>query len=1513
MASGPSSAFESETFGQDASFHLDQPVGSMSISPSGRDVVLASKDGLHIIDLDSPYSPPRYLPHRTPWEVADVQWSPFAARDYWVVSTSNQKALVWNLAASSWQDTIEFVLHGHTRAITDINWSAHNPDVLATCAVDSFVHCWDLRTPLRPIDSFSDWFAGATQVKWSRQDEHVVASSHDKYLHIWDNRKGAVPLRTIEAHSTKIYGIDWNRFDRNKIVTCSLDRTIKFWNCNIQEDMPERVINTSYPVWRARHTPFGWGVLAMPQRGSSDLYLYDRRPIDDKLKNEVMSPVARFDGHRGSVKEFLWRSRGSVVDNIDHREFQLVSWGSDRELRLHRVDEESLARIGYEKGATRTQGLNFTRRGAKYRTFREGPMDLDSPLDSLPHSEALQTNSQFFHFRPRSSTNVGMSKLPVSQFRGWVQGGGNNARMGMHGRSTNKQNNDPMAWLKNVKIATWDPDTLAEEISQVGDKFKRVEFETVDIGHRKLVMSVQGPWGPDHEAIYVRVDMRFPKLYPRGANAIITLQKTNALDAQLHKSLTTEMQTITETFSTRGRGCIEAILRYLLREQSMEQVVAFILEESMLDSKTLDPNLSPEDISSDDDDDRLEGLGKPLEVTANIRVPVPKVCGALWSDNGMLVCFFPPKPTEPTSVLGGLKNVDDSQSSKLFERFGRLDTESPVRRNGEGSKSVDDESASETSHSLLGSSSSSSSASSGDALDVIGLPHYPAAALGLRQRSRSAERSNKSTTLGGTRIGESTRVNVVSIHDYSQLLPAKKSLASRYEVFGSSDEICDHNASVAVEAGLTDIASLWRLAGLILRREVPLESIRNSAMSEEEDILVISRRVSLRQTRRDGDSKPSHDRAPGASSRKESGRVRWGQSPLASGYLIWAMFSYFEQIGDIQMLAMLSCIFAEPDMIVSNQNPSASSTAVGNLALETTAFCLDYFPTAKVAESVLSSNLETNARYTSVTQSSKQSLYSLVQPVLGEKNGQRRRGISQAQDNPNAYDSRIPPRAPSVVTENSAGRRLALPSASISLSTSPEDSRLGQRTEPAAPYSGSRASLNAITQSYSNSPPSHSSVSSGVGSSVKKFSPSGSSLAPNWVPSSIFSNTRDGRGSRTSIHHSEPGNDERRFEGLRSSASFASLRAVYPDGQRMPPTGRNGVRSLEVSTALQRGRLQRGTRRHVIRTCLRNQNKFDIDGYAPVPLLDPKLEQQYKAYRSSYAHLLTVWQLHQQRAEILKFDGLPNYYDTTGAVRRANSPVKRDKLRKEDMAPPALEIRKCCPMCGEPFAPIEKNGIAVGWHCINNDCISKSIKATKRTWCSVCETAICGLSVSCLQCGHISCYACAQEWYSTYKGAHSAEAAKLKADEHNCEWNIGGSSCPAGCGCSCSMLTSIEVPHPPEQPGNSESVPTLVRQRSHASARSERFMSEHGIDTASAALYALSRSRSVSTAKTSFTRSDSIAESAINEDSASNLGDELIPWSTGKIASLGRGIGAGLSRGLTTKASDATIKEPTSK
>ena len=398
------------------------------------------------------------------------------------------------------QASIEHYLHAHSRAITDINFSAHHPDILATCAVDSYVHCWDLRHPSRAAFTFCDWFAGATQVKWNRQDPHILASSHDKFLRIWDDRKGAYPLRSIEAHATKIYGVDWNRIETNKVATCSLDKTIKFWDYASDSDKPVRTIQTPFPVWRARHTPFGAGLLAMPQRGDYDLHLYDRQEGDQTQLLNPMPLVHRFDGHEGQVKEFLWRSRGSVEDSKDSREFQLISWGTDRMLRLHRVDEEVLGKVGYVRGQQVRRTIPFTRRNAEYKSFRGYPKKSTSNTGDTTGERHFQMDIQ--SSAGMTGAGIGRQSLRV----GGVWATEENPHASMDGKKPSLRDDvDAISWMKGVKIGKrdklptgmeqsessilstslktghpWDTfDSLAEEITHLADTFSKVTFEDV--------------------------------------------------------------------------------------------------------------------------------------------------------------------------------------------------------------------------------------------------------------------------------------------------------------------------------------------------------------------------------------------------------------------------------------------------------------------------------------------------------------------------------------------------------------------------------------------------------------------------------------------------------------------------------------------------------------------------------------------------------------------------------------------------------------------------------------------------------------------------------------------------------------------------------------------------------------------------------------------------------------------------------------------------------------------------
>ncbi|RMZ81340.1 hypothetical protein DV738_g2147, partial [Chaetothyriales sp. CBS 135597] len=1268
------SAFDSETFGQDVSFHLEQPVGSMTISPSGRDVALASREGLHIIDLDSPYSTPRHLTHRTLWEVADVQWSPFASRDYWVVSTSNQKALVWNLAAKSWQDTIEFVLHGHTRAITDINFSAFNPDLLATCAVDSFIHCWDLRTPSRPALSFSDWFAGATQVKWSRQDEHVVASSHDKFLHIWDSRKGAVPVRTIEAHSTKIYGIDWNRFETNKIITCSLDRTIKFWDTNKPEDEPEQVIDTDFPVWRARHTPFGWGLVAMPQRGSGDLFLYDRRGISRQPERGHVSPVAKFHGHTGQVKEFLWRARGQPIDGIDHRDFQLISWGTDKELKLHRLDPEALENIGYVKGRTKTHRLRFTRKGARYKSYRDPPDDLSTPTELPTRGESFPSQGAL-RWHKRRSTTVGMSKLPASLIRGWAVDSRKSSRVGMLARGQNKADDSPLLWLKNVKIATWDPDTLAEEIRHVAEKFKKVQFETVDVKNRKLIMALQAPWAEHQESIYVRVNIRFPQAYPGGANAIITVQKSGAVASELHKTLTKDLHTIADAYAAQRKGCLEAVLRYLLREQSLDQIVTWVMGESVMDSRTI-----PEDDSSDSDDDQLDGMGVAVAASAaNLRVPLAKGCGALWSKGGKLVCFFPPKKTEPESILSGLsvQNLEGSESSKLFEGFGWLNHESTSRAGTNGAATVDSNSDSGSSDSVF-ESSTSSSTSSEPATELPGatLPFNKHLGV-LRQRSHSVGMSNQSTTLAGAKVAAAQRKTIVAIHDFEHLLPTRKELAQQYILSGDRAEACRHNAKVASEAGHADLAHVWNLASMILD-DRPLEDILVVARSA-------SRRIGLGREKAHYDGRQNH-------MARTRGQIKWGANPLASSYLVRAMFTYYERLADVQMLAMLSSIFSEVSLdqeaLVSISGVTRGAPSIAHRPSSRTS---RYYSSSTVAKAMLQQQHDAEVDgFVMVPKSHSPRLLRMGSSV--------EEGVDRFSVNMKAEAGHGDWSRPSGAAHEDPGSSTTR-SAAMSLSASPD----GNRSIPSANFGGilsdAHSSLSALTQSFPHSSPSHG-TAGGAATSLKKYSPSGSSLAPGW---GLFSGGQSTKGSRTPAHYSESSSQDREA-GIRAASSFANLMSVRRDGRFTPEANLSTIRS-SITPVQSSGPTRRnspvGVRHRTFKVLLHHQDKFDLENHPVVPLLDAHSASRYRAYRASYIHLLEGWELYSEMAEMRKIDELAAAQDTRAyaTYRMRMQTLKTNSAVDND----GLQVRRCCRNCGHVLAAVEKNGIAIGWDCDSNN------------------------------------------------------------------------------------------------------------------------------------------------------------------------------------------------------------------
>jgi len=60
-----------DPFWEGATIAVNQPVGSLSISPNSRDVCLASRNGLYILDLKNLETAPRFVPQGGTWQIAE--------------------------------------------------------------------------------------------------------------------------------------------------------------------------------------------------------------------------------------------------------------------------------------------------------------------------------------------------------------------------------------------------------------------------------------------------------------------------------------------------------------------------------------------------------------------------------------------------------------------------------------------------------------------------------------------------------------------------------------------------------------------------------------------------------------------------------------------------------------------------------------------------------------------------------------------------------------------------------------------------------------------------------------------------------------------------------------------------------------------------------------------------------------------------------------------------------------------------------------------------------------------------------------------------------------------------------------------------------------------------------------------------------------------------------------------------------------------------------------------------
>ena len=429
---------------------------------------------------------------------------------------------------------------------------------------------------------------------------------------------------------------------------------------------------------------------------------------------------------------------------------------------------------------------------------------------------------------------------------------------------------------------------------------------------RKIVISLTGPWGSDNSSTYVRACIEFSPSYPDSAVPSLSLERTAGLSEDIIGKIGLEISEIADSFLTRQRSSLEAILRYLLGEQNLAESLLSLRKQTQC--VDLDTALDVDFSSSDEDDEVLEKQVGPrvdemeasdsmiAQSRAQNNPPLPKACGALWADNGRLVCFFPPKLDQDSSLFGlELRSGERFSRNRrsIFEGFGQLGKISN-RKKQTTSRLRTIESGHSDSDEYVSSSSGSSSASDGIRLSRHHLlpsmawrgdatEAYPYLSLNESQRSSNgAEKSRSTSSKGG---------NFVSIYDFRELLPSKQYLAERY-VLGHGSNGYSRNAEIAQQLGDSDLADVWSFIGLLLQDHVPLEIIdgfgnlddaRDIDNSIGDLILSVARRALSKLKSEDSVTNLSFDRLENQGLLAGPGLTKWCHHPLARGRVIDAL------------------------------------------------------------------------------------------------------------------------------------------------------------------------------------------------------------------------------------------------------------------------------------------------------------------------------------------------------------------------------------------------------------------------------------------------------------------------------------------------------------------------------------------------------------------------------------------------------------------------------------------------
>uniref|UniRef100_A0A8C1WIP5 WD repeat domain 59 n=1 Tax=Cyprinus carpio TaxID=7962 RepID=A0A8C1WIP5_CYPCA len=217
----------------------DAQATAMSVDCLGQHAVLSGRRFLYVVNLETPSEAPRKISRQSKWDVGTVQWNPHKTQAHLFAASSNQRVdlYVWRDGSGEPHTSLQ----GHTRVISDLDWSWFEPEFLVTSSVDTYIYIWDTRKhelAYYKILTASSSFSSVQPFSNGLVTVMVPQLRRENSLLLWSTLELNSPVHAFVGHDDVVLEFQWRPQKEGskdcQLVTWSRDQTLRIWRVDPQ-------------------------------------------------------------------------------------------------------------------------------------------------------------------------------------------------------------------------------------------------------------------------------------------------------------------------------------------------------------------------------------------------------------------------------------------------------------------------------------------------------------------------------------------------------------------------------------------------------------------------------------------------------------------------------------------------------------------------------------------------------------------------------------------------------------------------------------------------------------------------------------------------------------------------------------------------------------------------------------------------------------------------------------------------------------------------------------------------------------------------------------------------------------------------------------------------------------------------------------------------------------------------------------------------------------------------------